>query len=106
MRDVLDSLCAGQDLSRETTTELFTRIVRGELGEVEISALLVALKSKAETPEEIAGAAEALRRAALPFPSGELMLADTCGTGGDGCQTVNISTAVALVAAECGLTIA
>ena len=106
MRDILDSLCAGRSLSRESAAELFTRFVRGEVGEVEISALLVALKSKSETPEEIAGAAEALRSAALPFPSEGMALADTCGTGGDGCHSVNISTAVALLAAECGMTIA
>jgi anthranilate phosphoribosyltransferase len=106
MREILDALCARRDLSRQQSEELFTRLVRGELAEVEIGALLVALKSKGETPEEIAGAADALRQAATPFPVPGLALADTCGTGGDGAQSVNISTAAALVAAECGLAVA
>lgn len=106
MREVLESLCSGQSLTRQESAALFTRLVRGELSEVEISGLLVALKSKGETPEEIAGAAEALRGAAVPFPTGGRLVADTCGTGGDGSHSVNISTAVAVLAAELGVSVA
>jgi anthranilate phosphoribosyltransferase len=106
MREILEALCAGQSLGREQSTELFARIVRGELLEIEMSALLVALKAKGETPDEIAGAAEALRQAALPFDAPTPDLADSCGTGGDRSSSVNISTAAALVAAETGLAVA
>lgn len=106
MRKILDTLCSGKSLSRQESAALFTRIVQGELSELEICAVLVALKAKGETPEEIAGAAEALVKSAVPVNIGELSVADTCGTGGDGAGTVNISTASALVAAEAGLAIA
>ena len=106
MREILDILCSGKNLSRQESAALFARIVRGELSQLEICAVLVALKSKGETPEEIAGAAEALVTSAVPVNTGDLSVADTCGTGGDGAGTVNISTAAALVAAEAGLAIA
>jgi anthranilate phosphoribosyltransferase len=97
---------ARRDLERAESAELFARIVRGELSEIELGALLAALRTKGETPEEIAGAAEALRGAALPFPRPDYPFADTCGTGGDGAHTVNVSTAAAFVAAELGVPVA
>lgn len=106
MRELLERLCAGQSLERAATREVFGRVVAGELSEVEIAALLIALKAKRETPDEIAGAAEALRAAALPFPCDRLEVADNCGTGGDGAGTVNVSTASAVLAAEMGLHVA
>jgi anthranilate phosphoribosyltransferase len=107
VRKILETICAGQDLAREEIRSVFARIVAGELSEVEIAALVIALKAKGETPEEIAGAAEALRAAAAPFPRPEdLQYADTCGTGGDGAHTINISTAAAFVAAELGVPVA
>jgi anthranilate phosphoribosyltransferase len=106
-RDQLDRLCRRDDLSREETRALFGAIIAGEVSELELAALLAALRCKGETADEIAGAAEALRDAAATFPAPNASigarLADSCGTGGDGAQTVNISTAVALLAAECGL---
>jgi anthranilate phosphoribosyltransferase len=106
MRETLDALCAGRGLSRAESAAIFGRLIRGEFAEVEMSALLVALKAKGESSEEIAGAAEALRDAATAFPAAGRKVADTCGTGGDGCHSVNISTAVALISAECGLAVA
>jgi anthranilate phosphoribosyltransferase len=106
IRELLETVCARRDLTRDQAREVFARIVRGELSEVEIAALAVALKTKGEQPEEIAGAAEALRAAAVPFPAPDLRYADTCGTGGDGAHTVNISTAAAFVAAEAGVPVA
>jgi anthranilate phosphoribosyltransferase len=103
MRELLERLCRNENLAREQVQQLFARIVQGELSEIELSALLIALKAKGETPEEIAGAAQALRDAAQSFSTQGLAVADTCGTGGDGAQTVNISTAVALLSAELGL---
>lgn len=106
MRELLERLCLRKNMSLEESRGCFTRLVRGELSEIEISALLAALKSKGETPEEIAGAAAALRQTALEIDTAGLVLADSCGTGGDGAATVNISTAAALVGAEAGLVVA
>lgn len=80
--------------------------MRGEVSEVQLTAILIALKAKGETPDEIAGAAKAMREAALTLDTGSHEVADSCGTGGDGAQTVNISTAAALVAAEAGVPVA
>jgi anthranilate phosphoribosyltransferase len=106
MRETLDALCGGRHLSRGQCESVFGSLMRGELDELQIGALLVALRTKGETPEEIAGAAQALRDAALPFDAGALGTADSCGTGGDGSHSLNLSTAVALVAAELGLPVA
>ncbi len=103
MQALMESLYAGEPLSQSESGALFSGLVQGDLGQPEISALLVALKMKGECPEEIAGAVEAIRKAARPFPDVEGPLVDCCGTGGDGHHTLNISTAVALVAASAGL---
>lgn len=103
---ILERLCRGEDLSAEDSRGYFARVVAGEVPDPALAGVLIAFKCKGETPEEIAGAARALRAAAAPFPELEAALADTCGTGGDGSGSVNISTAVALIAAEAGLTIA
>jgi len=95
-----------RSLDRGEATRLFRAIVAGELGEVEMAAVLGALKTRGETPVEIAGAAEALRESALPFPVPDYPYADTCGTGGDGVGSLNVSTAVAFVAAEMGVPVA
>lgn len=101
--DCLNQLCRGQSLSADQCAFQFDKIMRGEFSEIQLSAFLIALKAKGESPDEIAGAAKALRTAATPFPSSSAPTVDSCGTGGDGLQTVNISTAVALIAAEAGL---
>jgi anthranilate phosphoribosyltransferase len=99
----IDRLCAGESLDQTTMQALFAQIVAGEMGEVPLAGLLVALKAKGEVADELVGAARALRAAALPFPRPDTLFADTCGTGGDGSGTINISTAVAFTAAACGL---
>jgi anthranilate phosphoribosyltransferase len=81
-------------------------MVEGRLSEPLMAAAFVALRVKGETSEELVGAAEALRAAALPFPSPETLFADSCGTGGDFSGSINVSTAAGLVAAACGLPIA
>lgn len=103
--EVLDLLRV-RHLDRGEAFGLFQRIVRGELGEIEIAAVLAALKTRGETPVEIAGAAQAMREAAVPFPAPDYPFADTCGTGGDGVGSLNISTAAAFVAAELGIPVA
>jgi anthranilate phosphoribosyltransferase len=81
-------------------------IMRGEATDAQIGALLVALRIKGETPEEIAGCAEGMRAHVLAVRPARTDLVDTAGTGGDGARTFNISTAAALVAAAAGAGVA
>lgn len=101
----LPRLLSGDDLTADQAEHLFERLVLGKLEPAEIAGLLIALRMKGETAEEMIGAARALFGAALPFERPEYLFADCCGTGGDGSGLINISTAVALVAAACGLPI-
>lgn len=101
----IHKVCEGQNLSSEASKAVFSAMVRGEMSEVQIAALLAGLKTKGESHPEITGAAEALREAAVPFPRPDGVFADCVGTGGDGVGTVNISTASSFVAAELGLPI-
>lgn len=101
-----DRFCQGGSLSKVESETLFDEIIRGVLSDIEITGLLVALKIKGETPEEIAGAAAILRRAALKFKEPDYLFADSAGTGGDGSLTFNISTAAAFLAAGAGLPVA
>ncbi len=102
---VLDILMQ-RSLTREEATTVFSRLIDGDWSEIEVAGLLGALKTRGETPEEIAGAAQALRDAALPFPRPDYPFADSCGTGGSATGTLNVSTAVAVVCAELGLPVA
>lgn len=99
----ISALLEGEDLDRSSARELFGRIVEGSLSEPLMAAAFVALRVKGETSEELIGAAQALRRAAHPFPSPSYLFADSCGTGGDFSGSINVSTAAGLVAATCGL---
>ncbi|RUO40538.1 anthranilate phosphoribosyltransferase [Aliidiomarina taiwanensis] len=96
-------LLTGAPLNQNDTKKLFDHLIAGQLTQAQIAALLVAMKVRGEVPAEIAGAAQSLRAAAKPFPRPDRLLADTCGTGGDGSNTINISTAAALVAASMGI---
>ena len=104
--DALRRLLAREDLSREETEALFGQLMDGALDAAQKSALLVALAMKGESAAEIAGAAAAMRRRVVPVPHSRPLAVDTCGTGGDGRGTFNISTAAALVAAAGGAAIA
>lgn len=106
MNPVLERVVAGADLSVNDAEQAFARIVRGEADVIEISALLIALRTKGETAEEVAGAARALLAAALPFASPDYDVIDCCGTGGDGMGTLNVSTAVAFTLASLGVPVA
>ncbi len=102
----LERLYRHEDLEPVELERLFTRIIAGALDPVLIAALLVALKIKGERGGEIAAAARALRAGAHPFPRPAYFFADSCGTGGDGKGTLNVSSGVAFAAAACGLPIA
>jgi anthranilate phosphoribosyltransferase len=105
-RAALVRLTAGDSLTREETEELFGQLMDGMVSETLKAALLVALRMKGEAVAEISGAAAAMRRRAIPIPHKTEGLVDTCGTGGDGRGTFNISTAAALVAAAAGVPVA
>jgi anthranilate phosphoribosyltransferase len=105
-REALRRLTAGESLGRGESEELFGRMMDGEVSDPLKAALLVALRMKGEVVPEIAGAAAAMRRRATPIPHRRAAVVDTCGTGGDGHGTFNISTAAALVAAAAGATVA
>lgn len=104
--DPLERLLSGHDLGEAKAELLFARLVAGELDEATMAALFVALRLKGETAAELIGAAKALRAAAVPFDRPGYAFADSCGTGADGSGSINVSTAVAFVAAAAGLPIA
>ncbi|WJG10847.1 anthranilate phosphoribosyltransferase [Aliiglaciecola sp. LCG003] len=106
LRTHLESVYQGHNLSQQDCQSLFSLIVKGELNDIVISSLLTALKIKGETPDEIAGAAGALIENASSFERPDYDFADIVGTGGDGHNTINISSAAAIVAASCGLKVA
>ena len=106
IQQAVQRLLDGHDLGREETREVMGEIMRGETTPAQIGAFLVALRAKGETPDEIAGCAEAMRAHVLPVRPRRQDLVDTAGTGGDGAHTINISTAAALVAAAAGAAVA
>lgn len=111
IQPLLDLLYQGQSLSREQTFEIFSALIRGEMSEATMAGMLVALKMRGETIDEISGAADAMRAAAKTFPysNGDNLsngIVDIVGTGGDGFNTINISTTAAFVAAAAGAKVA
>jgi anthranilate phosphoribosyltransferase len=98
---------AQEELSAEDAELAFGEVMAGRASPVQIAALLVALRTRRETPAIIAGGVRALRRAMVPVPASDVdSLVDTCGTGGGILTTFNISTAAAFVAAGAGVRIA
>lgn len=102
----IQQLIDGRDLGRDEMHEAFGHLMDGRTTDVQKSAFLVALRMKGETSEEITGAAMAMRERVTPLDVDREGLVDTCGTGGDGRGTFNISTLAALVAAASGATVA
>lgn len=96
----------GEDLDRDSMYEVFCHVMDGKTTDVQKSALLIALRMKGETVEEITGAAIAMRERVTPLDVDRAHLVDTCGTGGDGRGTFNISTVAAIVAAAAGAHVA
>ena len=106
MQPILEKLYRAESMSQQESQQLFSAIVRGELEPSQLAAALISMKVRGERPEEIAGAAKALLDDAQPFPRPDYPFADIVGTGGDGTNSINISTASAFVAAACGAKIA
>jgi len=106
MKKLLNEVVAGRSLSSQDAESAMARIMAGEATPAQIAGLLVALRLKGETVEEIAGFARAMRGAATLLDLGRADLVDTCGTGGDGASTFNVSTTAALIAAGAGVPVA
>jgi anthranilate phosphoribosyltransferase len=105
--NVIKEIVEGRDLSADEVEQAMEAILAGEASDAQIAAFAVGLRMKGESAEEIAAAARALRKQCERIhPNVEGPLLDTCGTGGDGLQTFNISTAAAVVAAACGIAVA
>lgn len=104
--DTLGRVSAGQDLSLEETRSAMDLVMSGRVTESQIALLLTALATKGETEDEVAGAALSLREHMTPIRTSRTGLVDTCGTGGGGSKTFNISTSAALVAAAAGAPVA
>ena len=106
-KSLLDSLMSGQNLSFGQVKCVMQSLMSGEMSDAEIAGFLVALRIKGETVDEIAGAADVMRAFATQVEATQKdYLVDTCGTGGDGANTFNVSTCSALVAAAAGARVA
>src|SRR5688572_8140021 len=107
LQSAVRRLAFGQSLSATESADAFGVVMSGEATASQVAALLMALRVKGETADEVAGAARALRAAMIPIDAEEReALVDTCGTGGGAVTTFNISTAAALLAAGAGVRIA
>jgi anthranilate phosphoribosyltransferase len=106
IESVIQEVESGGDLPMEQMEAVMGQIMDGGCDEEQIARLLAALHRKGETVAEVAGAATAMRQRMTPIRSSRADLIDTCGTGGDGSRTFNISTAAALVAAATGAAVA
>ena len=103
---VLRRVVSGETLEQAAMGDVVRAIVSGDENELQIAALLGALRARGETVEEIAGAAEAMRALAVELPRAPEHAVDTAGTGGDGSGTFNVSTATALAVAGAGCAVA
>jgi len=106
VEDILGRLASGEDLGREEMRSSIEMIMGGHWEDSHIATLLMGLRHKGESINEIAGAAEAMRHHMTQIPTQRNDVLDTCGTGGDASGTFNISTAAALVAAAAGVPVA
>jgi anthranilate phosphoribosyltransferase len=106
-KDALTKLLDRADLAREDMLAIMRQVMAGELTPAQIAGLLVALRMKGETVDEIAAAAQVMRELSTKVDiADDVHLVDTCGTGGDGIQTFNVSTVCAFVAAAAGAKVA
>ncbi|AEW44529.1 anthranilate synthase component II [Serratia symbiotica str. 'Cinara cedri'] len=106
MHIILEKLYRAKYMNQQESQQLFSAIIRGQLEPSQLAAALISIKIRGEQPAEIAGAAKAMLAFAQPFPRPDYLFADIVGTGGDGTNSINISTVSAFVAATCGVKIA
>lgn len=106
LKNIIERVIQGEHLDEATAHGVMTEVMSGGATPAQIAALLVALRVKGETAAEVSGFARAIREKAMPIGSRHDLLVDTCGTGGDGANTFNISTAAAFVVAAEGVPVA
>ena len=106
MKIELEKLFNHQPLDKAESTFFFTQVMQGKVSNEQLAGALIALKMRGETIEEISGAVTAALENAAPFPTPDYAFADIVGTGGDGHNTINISTASAILAATMGYKVA
>jgi anthranilate phosphoribosyltransferase len=107
IKDAIATAAAGREVPPEVMEGAIDTVLRGDATPAQIGALLVALRMKGESASEVSAAARVMRRHCVAVPlSKPPVLLDTCGTGGDGSNTFNISTAAAIVIAGCGVSVA
>ena len=106
IKEALVRIVSGDDLTADEAREVMNEIMQGQATQAQIGAFLTGLRMKGETAEEIAGCARAMRENAIEVKPKNNVVVDTCGTGGDGSGTFNISTTVAFVAAGAGIAVA
>lgn len=106
VKEAISKVIAGENLAMAEASGAMDEIMSGQATDAQIAAFITALRMKGETPEEIAGCAQVMREKATPIHTRHPLVVDTCGTGGDGAQTFNISTTVAFVLAGAGLPVA
>ncbi len=104
--NILSQLFENQALTKAESQYFFEQVIQGSVSNEQLAGALIALKVRGETIEEIAGAVEAAFANATTFPTPDYDFADIVGTGGDGQNTINISTASAIVAATLGYKVA
>ena len=104
--EAIIDLVAGERLSVERAEAVMNSLMDGQAAPEQVAGLLVALRSRAETVDELTGFARAMRTHVTPLPVRRRPLLDTCGSGGGGAPTINVSTAAAIVAAGAGLAVA
>ena len=105
-RENLKKIIERKNLSETEMAQMIADIFSGEITDAQVGAFMAALATKGETFEELAGAASAMRKKARRIQTSAKTVVDTCGTGGDGAKTFNISTTSAFVVAGCGVTVA
>ena len=105
-KENLKKIIARKDLSETEMAQMIADIFSGGITDAQVGAFMAALATKGETFEELAGAASAMRKKARRIQTSAKTVVDTCGTGGDGAKTFNISTTSAFVVAGCGVTVA
>jgi anthranilate phosphoribosyltransferase len=105
-KEHLATIISRTDLNQSQMSEMMAEIFDGKTTDAQVGAMMAALATKGETFEELAGAARAMRKKAHRIQAAVMPVVDTCGTGGDGLKTFNISTTTAFVVAGCGVTVA
>ena len=106
IREVIQKLAERENLSKEESYDTMNEIMSGSASEAQTAAFLMGLRLKGETVDEIAGCAQSMREKAIPIRTRRENIIDTCGTGGDGSSTFNISTCAAIIASSAGAVVA